>query len=109
MGLQSSSVFIFSPPRLSRFPLLATTPAPLPLCHRRRSSKVADAFSVDEPITVGTGAACAMEDKAGGPAEEGAAAIKGSTGFRPVLIPQQLPWQLGEQFGIGLAFREEIV
>lgn len=41
--------------------------------------------------------------------EEDAGAIKGSIGFRPVLIPHQLPWQLGERFGIGSAFREEMV
>lgn len=47
-----------------------------------------------------------MEDKAGGPVqkdvpqERAFQAIEGLTGFRPMLIPQQLPWQLGVQFGI---------
>lgn len=44
-----------------------------------------------------------MGDKVSGPGKEGVPqervfqAIKKLTGFRPMLIPQQLPWQLGVQ------------
>lgn len=92
----------FLPARLAGFPPLAATP----VCHLPRSPKVADAFYVDEAITVGAGAAFAMEDKASGPGEkdvpqEHAFLAIQTRGFRPVLISQQLPWQPGGQFGIG--------
>lgn len=67
------------------------------------------AFSVDEPIAVGAAAACVMGDKASGPAKKDVTpqhaiqAIRSLTAFQPMLIPKQLPWQLGVQVGIGLS------
>lgn len=92
----------FPPAPLARFPPLA---ADTPVCHLPRSFKVAGAFYVDEAITVSAGAAVVMEDKASGPGEkdvpqEHAFRAIEARGFRPVLIPRQLPWQPGGQFGV---------
>lgn len=48
--------------RLSRRPPLATKQVTSAVCHLQRSFKVADAFYIDGPITIATGAMFELED-----------------------------------------------